>query len=52
MKRLLLGMVLGALLGGVGVKAHGTYYDNDDIMRRLDQLELNVTNSIIIWCGE
>ena len=44
MKRILLGMILGALLGAGGVKAHEVYtvYDNDDLMRKLKQVESDV----------
>ena len=44
MKRILLGMILGALLGAGGVKAHETYtmYDNDDLMRKLKSIKSTV----------
>ncbi len=52
MKRFLFGILLGTILGGGAVRA--TYYDIDDVMNKLDDIEayaLN-TNDLMLWCGE
>lgn len=55
MKKFILGFVLGATLSGVGVKAHDSYYDDDDLMRiakRIEDQLLSIETDIMIWCGE
>lgn len=66
MKRILLGMVIGALLGAGGVKAHEVYnyYTIDDVMTEVQGLdcaeiydvkracasESEVQAAVMLWC--
>ncbi len=55
MKKFVLGFVIGATLSGVGVKAHDTYYDDDDLMKIAKNIESRLNDieaGIFIWCGE
>jgi hypothetical protein len=68
MKRLLLGMVFGALLGAGGVKAHEVYniYTIDDVMSEVQDIDCaeewdvkracasedEVTSIVMLWCSQ
>jgi hypothetical protein len=55
MKKFVLGFVIGATLSGVGVKAHDTINDEDDLMKIAKRIESRLNDveaGIFIWCGD
>ena len=57
MKQFMTGFVLGMFLSGGAVYAGSTFYDDDDIMSKLDDIESeiqgiegSVQNAVMLWC--
>lgn len=53
MKNFIGGFVLGAFLFGGGFAVARTYYDIDDVMSKLDDIESGVSDinsTVMLWC--